>query len=123
MTGLRDHVARAIEASTFCGGPDILRAEEVEALMRGALQLEIANNGKCEQADTLRLLAVELGANHTPFMQAKGRQRIDTYYLYCADVSIAAYDQWLAETAARRRLSAPPRPSPPAPRSIPNGGI
>jgi len=121
MTGLREHVAQAIEASTTCGGPDILRADEVEALMRGALLLD--QDGKREEADRLRMLAVELGANHTPFLQAKGRQRIDAYYLYCADVSIAAYDQWLAETAARRRLAAPPRPKQPAVLVVPNGSI
>lgn len=123
MTGLREHVAAAIEASTTCGGPDILRDDEVETLMQGALLLEQA--GRRDEADRLRLLAIELGPNYTPFhfQKANGRKRIDAYYLYCADISIAAYDQWLAETAARRRLAAPPRPKPPAVLVVPNGSI
>jgi hypothetical protein len=102
MTGLRDHVAQAIMKDTTCGGPNLLGADEQDALMRGARMLEDA--GQQGSADLLRVLAIELGANHLPFLQAE-KPRVDAYYRYCADVAIAAYDQWLAGALARRRLA------------------
>ena len=103
MRGLRNHVAEAIRVMQEQGGVGILRAEECAALHEAAWALEQKRHDIGEMpADDIREerlvlagIAADLGP-HPIFMHGQPR-RIDAYWLKCADVAIAAYDDWLEQ--------------------------
>lgn len=98
MSGLRESVAQAIMQDQICGGVDLLSEGERDALMHGALLLQ--QQGEPQKGDILRMIAVDFGAKHLPFLNLP-KPRVDDYYLHCADVTINAYDKWLKERTAR----------------------
>lgn len=104
MNGLTDHVAQAIMQDQTCGGADILRPEEIDALMRAAVLLK--ESGDPEGCDCLRLLAVDLGQSAMPHLYPHlPKLRVNRYYQHCAEVSIRAYDAWLAQRSRERQES------------------
>ena len=112
MSTLRDHVARAIQRDQETGGAGILSAEEVAALEwamsyppPGAPATMIAahEQGGRDHRATIAGLLHELGPRQ---MRIHGEPtKIDAYYRHCADVVIAAYDEWLDERQAMRAES------------------
>lgn len=107
MSGLRQSVAKAIQADADCGGAGILTDEEIAALEWAIFKAPIekpAFGGGAESEDSrnktvLSGLLHELGHKRM-FICGETMNRVDKYYLHCADVAIDAYDQWLAERSA-----------------------
>lgn len=91
MLGLREHVALAIANDQGAG---IINPREVEALMSGAKLLEDGGGDGESMARLLRAMAIDL-QDKAIFSSTPRVSRVDDYYLHCADVVIAAYDQWI----------------------------
>lgn len=103
MTGLRAHVADAIQRDQESGGAGVLTDEEIAAVewaMVAAARAALDRvDGAERHRDTLAVMLHELGPRRMSIHGAKDRR--DPYWLRCADIAINAYDDWLDRARAR----------------------
>ena len=105
MSGIRQHVAEAIRCMQEQGGAGILRDEEMAALEQGVRSISLERINLSEKSDEserlkeclLSLCGIKADLGPHPIFMHGAPRRIDVYWLKCADVAIAAYDEWLEQ--------------------------